>query len=551
MLLLAGLWFAVFFIFYITGISFRRILAVLIKEKHDVRSQSIDETFFLGLLFIGGIVSISSIFFPIGNAALAIVAGAALLQVFFNFSKIRFDLNNMVNALRLTSKWELGVMLMVAFLTMTIAVSMILPGDTALYYIQNIQWIRHFAVVPGLGNLHGRFAFNSHFLILSSLFSVFIKNTLIFPVNSVCFIVVVFTLYRETTRALRKGSKWFGVFCGVSMLLIIRMLPEKLNTAAPDLICSLLIIYSFFFLIRSKLVYSKATDSIILNLLIFTCVSFKLSSVFLVLLLPFLWKGNVIRQVFLSIMVGAVILLPFLVRNYYLSGYLVYPFPALDIFSVDWKVPLDKVIEEKDWVESWAKIPKLLPSQVVKLSMSEWLPRWFKGVGLFYQILLSVDLLGMGLLVVAYLKKQQMIMRLQLVVLVNLFFWFKMAPDPRFAIGFIAVQFAFILASLLSNYEFFSADNLHFALIVALLVVFVQYRRYDKGFFADSALWLTPAPYVADSMVKVKRYHTNFDYQVPVMDDQCYNLNLPCTPFANDKLMLRGTTLQNGFYIAK
>ena len=549
MLLLIALWAFVFLVLYVNGISVSRAIVRLQGGEYDVRDQGIDEVFFLGFLSVGAIACISSVFFPIGNVALGIVSGAAVLMAYFNFAKIKSDASHIGTTLKLMGRWELLVALLVAFFAMTIAVSRIMPGDTGLYYVQSIQWIRHYAVVPGLGNLHGRFAFNSHFLILSSLFAVFFKKDLIFPVNAVCFLVVVFTLNRETMAYLKQGKMWMGIVCGVSVALIVRLLPERLNTPAPDLICALLVIYSFVLLLRHKLVRAKATDAVLLNLLVFTCVSFKLSSVLLLLLLPFLWKGKVLRQLYLSVIIGTVILLPYLIRNVYLSGYLIYPFPALDVFSVDWKIPLEKVVAEKDWVEAWAKIRNLPSAEVAKFSIGQWFPRWFKGIGLIYEVLLTINLLGIGLLVAAYKRNQTLMLKLQLVLLVNLLFWFKMAPDPRFAVGFIVLQFAFIFSSVLSEYNLVSAGKLRFTLIATLLVICVQYRSYAKAFFNDSTLWLMPAPYVADSTVKVKQYHTNFDYQVPI-NYECYNLDLPCTPFANDKLLMRGKEMQDGFYVA-
>lgn len=47
------------------------------------------------------------------------------------------------------------------------------PGqyDTGLYHAQAIRWIEDYGVVPGLGNLHMRLAYNSAFMSLQALFS--------------------------------------------------------------------------------------------------------------------------------------------------------------------------------------------------------------------------------------------------------------------------------------------------------------------------------------------------------------------------------------------
>ena len=43
--------------------------------------------------------------------------------------------------------------------------------DTYLYHAQAIRWIEEYGVVPGLGNLHHRFAYNNSVFSLQALFS--------------------------------------------------------------------------------------------------------------------------------------------------------------------------------------------------------------------------------------------------------------------------------------------------------------------------------------------------------------------------------------------
>ena len=47
----------------------------------------------------------------------------------------------------------------------------IMHVDTGLYHAQAIRWIEEYGVVPGLGNLHSRFAYNSSALSLCALYS--------------------------------------------------------------------------------------------------------------------------------------------------------------------------------------------------------------------------------------------------------------------------------------------------------------------------------------------------------------------------------------------
>ena len=47
----------------------------------------------------------------------------------------------------------------------------IIHYDTGLYHAQSIRWIEEYGVVPGLGNLHTRLAYNSASFCLSALYS--------------------------------------------------------------------------------------------------------------------------------------------------------------------------------------------------------------------------------------------------------------------------------------------------------------------------------------------------------------------------------------------
>lgn len=45
------------------------------------------------------------------------------------------------------------------------------------------------------------------------------------------------------------------------------------------------------------------------------------------------------KKIGIYLLCGCVVLAPWLVRNVLISGWLIYPFAAIDLFSVDWKIP--------------------------------------------------------------------------------------------------------------------------------------------------------------------------------------------------------------------
>ena len=53
--------------------------------------------------------------------------------------------------------------------------------DTGLYHAQAIRWIEEYGVVPGLGNLHSRFAYNSAAFPLCAVYSMRWLGGSLFP----------------------------------------------------------------------------------------------------------------------------------------------------------------------------------------------------------------------------------------------------------------------------------------------------------------------------------------------------------------------------------
>jgi L-asparaginase II len=54
-------------------------------------------------------------------------------------------------------------------------------------------------------------------------------------------------------------------------------------------------------------------------------------------------RGGAIQKFYILLALSAFILLPWLIRNIILSGYLIFPFEKIDIFAFDWKIPLHRV----------------------------------------------------------------------------------------------------------------------------------------------------------------------------------------------------------------
>ncbi len=107
-----------------------------------------------------------SLFIKLALAAQLIVLAGGLLILIWQWRTQRLRLS-------LPSWHPLGYVLAALLFLTVIEISTHTPGnpDTGLYHAQTIRWIETFPVVPGLGNLHSRLAYNSSWLTLNALFS--------------------------------------------------------------------------------------------------------------------------------------------------------------------------------------------------------------------------------------------------------------------------------------------------------------------------------------------------------------------------------------------
>ena len=66
---------------------------------------------------------------------------------------------------------------------------------------------------------------------------------------------------------------------------------------------------------------------------------------------------------------------PWIARTAVISGYLLYPFPALDILDVDWKIDAAAAALDAAEIKTWGR--GLNNAALVDMPVSEWFQNWF------------------------------------------------------------------------------------------------------------------------------------------------------------------------------
>ncbi len=140
------------------------LLAKTFRLGDEITSFAL--TWLAGMAAISTLATTLSLFIKLALAAQLIVLAGGLLIVIWQWRTKRLRLS-------LPSWHPLGYVLAALLFLTVIEISTHTPGnpDTGLYHAQTIRWIETFPVVPGLGNLHSRLAYNSSWLTLNALFS--------------------------------------------------------------------------------------------------------------------------------------------------------------------------------------------------------------------------------------------------------------------------------------------------------------------------------------------------------------------------------------------
>ncbi len=287
--------------------------------------------------------------------------------------------------------------------------------DTGTYHAQSIHWIESFGVVKGLAHMQTRLGFNSSYFCLCALYSMHFLGRSMHTVSG--FLAVFVMLYSL--------NGWFGHFVKSEGSGIMNK-----GLRVSDFLYPVPFIY---FIITAVEIISPSTDHGVIWLIIWLCirwvemieeeaengtaykdmegyallcvmavflVSVKLSVGVLALLVikpaVTLIREKKIRAISAYIVMGLILILPYFIRNIIISGWLVYPMPSVDLFGVDWKVPVEGARHEADEIVVWARYTK--DTALIDQKINEWFPVWWSEQGAANRYLSKTSFTGAAIM---------------------------------------------------------------------------------------------------------------------------------------------------------
>jgi hypothetical protein len=252
-----------------------------------------------------------------------------------------------------------------------------LYADQGLYYLNSIRWTTDYAIVPGLGNLHTRLAFNNSSFLLHAMLEVavgrghsaHVLNGLMAAIS----LPIVFSgfacVFRENAGDRQVG--WYVL--ALAMLVAIAAFDGRIYSATPDLPTSLFVTVAAWRLLALAGSESESTgpnlrwNLLAIALLATAAVVVKVMVVFFAMLaalvlvaIVYLLNRNrsecpladTLRSVAFMAIWSILLFVPWIVRGYVFSGYPVYPSTFAGA-PVDWKLDAQETTQLRELYRIW------------------------------------------------------------------------------------------------------------------------------------------------------------------------------------------------------
>ena len=465
------------------------------------------------------------------------------------------------------------VFLALAFLVADHSLMSPLNFDTGLYHLQAMRWIESYAVVPGLGNLHGRLAFNQSYFLYAALLDAGPWHGLAhYWVTGLFPLTLIAQLLLKLTGRSRRGEnptrRLFWLLLAVPVYSQVNN--YNLSSPSPDLPVFILSVVLALELLDLLMLSPAATRTVphrVLKIVLIALAGITVKFNFVALgglasalalgvgaaRLLRRHKRPAVRRLLLAFsLCGAAFLIPWAARDLVLSGYVGYPLPWFTL-PLRWRIPLPAVLEEKDVIYGFARDPCESLKSIWPLQSWSWFPDWATYVATYqkFDILLPLGLVGVALVVALWQRRRGVApaarpMGLFMVFPIGaLVFWFVTAPHPRFAGGAFWILAAGANAFILAR---FAPRRPRLMAVLAGAMILLSLRYAPRPMII-----LAPGPergFHPTPQVRAVSYVTASGLRVliPASGWQCWDLPLPCTGYPKRGLsLIEPGNLQAGF----
>ncbi len=516
--------------------------------------------FWSGLLLLSFITSLLCLLVPLNFYSLVLLTTPLLLFIYSNRKKVKrlfqeFPVTIFFSSIEFSF---IGVSLLIFLILGTLPHA---NNDTHVYHVQIIRWFNKYGAVPGLANLFPRYGTGSNWFNLISIFRIPFFSYENFSWLNVTSVIWFFIWWISNWKFHKNNSSVPDRVMSHFYLLIIlfclyewELFRDAASSTNYDFIVTALTLMAFSFLVESFLLPDKIKSfSFAFVAICLSIIPFKLSGVFLLLLLIFyLFTFNKLKYWLITVLAGIVILTPFLLKNYIITGYPFFPV-SVSFYSPDWQLPKEMADYYRQYIHltnRYYNSNNLDFKHLPELMNKSWTSQWFNGILLQQKIIILASFSSLLILFIKTkltidYKKIRMLFLLMLIMAAG---WFFTAPSPRFGYGVLLPLAFFPLCFFMGQWI---TTKIHEPIII--LTVFIScYYLYKKSM----PLINNPENFIhtvsLDQPPLNKVYIKGVEFNLPEYINNgwmrdCYDTGIPCIYQENKYLQPRGASLKDGF----
>ncbi len=436
--------------------------------------------------------------------------------------------------------------------------------DTNIYHAAAIRIYEEYGLVKGIGNLQLHYAYNSSYLAFASIFSLnWLFGRSLHTTTG--FLEVIMCLYAfHGLKGFKRHENHVTDMMRVGILFYTLVNVTRSMSPATDYATMYFVLFIITAWCENLLEDgSDLTRYCLLSVAAVFTATFKFSACLLglIALYPavYLVRDKRWKEIGAYLFSGCVILCPFLVRNYLISGWLLYPFEGIDIFQTVWKVPKEYLLHDAKQIKVWGRC--LYDVAKIDMPVSEWFPIWWEHQFRYEKMFLGAVALGAVLqfmLAVRRIWRRQEI-RLPLVVLqfaiwANIAVWFFEAPFIRYGLAFLFAVIMIAVGEYMSEasrgFGCIVTGGLMFCIIVSVSPYWDQYVT-DAGVFVKQSLkepyYIVQQDYDKGSMGSCEINGNTIYYSTEGETNSYHVFPGTCYKHMLERSTLIGDTIEEGF----
>ncbi len=560
---------------YIGVTSFAAGYAILGLFAHlfEYKVRHITSYLWAGLAFATVYAQIWSLFGGVGTASNFVLCILCMIGIALCKKQLAEDFKYILKSFQ-QQKWKMPVSCFLILLFAYGTSRGYMHFDTGLYHAQSIRWIEEYGVVPGLAALQARFGYNSSAFALTALYSMKeIMGQSLHATSGFFALLSSFTalnLYKVFTDKRVRLSD----FARIGLIFYLSVIFSEMMSPASDYYAQILLFVVLILWLeedewqKEKRIQNPTPYGLLCILLVYAAsVKFSVAPLLLLVIKPayMLLKQKDTRQIVICLLGGTITILPFFVRNVMISGWLVYPFAGIDLFSVDWKIPKGQV--QYDAMEIGIYGKGITDVTKWDTPFIQWCPAWFAGLKtlekLFVLATVAAVVFGVVYAIIVFVKyckghkKETLSYSLAFLLVFMVFtigtaFWFVSAPLVRYG-------YAYVLALPLITFGFFYTRLLQIDRVkgitqychVAFCIILTGFLLTRAKGISESVIRTYKEPYYIAQMDYIDGDATmqvidGVTFYIPTENGQIGYNKFPSSLFVQP-IEFRGESIEDGF----